>query len=138
MPERWTWRVAELPYEYAVEIRGEQVVWIWDSGPGIPPTEEAQPLRALLQQGRAAVPSAWQQVPPPILEQVRARGAQLLGGAGADGVEATGPTQFAPAIAAQTAMSSPAPGAAPGQASSNPQGSAGANPQGNAAPPGWG
>lgn len=121
MPERWTWRVAELPYEYAVEIRGDQVVWIWDSGPGIPPTEEVQPLQVLLQQGRTAVPSAWQQIPPPILDQLRARGAQLSGApAPGGGVEATGPTQFAPALSAQVASQN-------------------VNPQGNAAPPaGWG
>ncbi|MCA9639629.1 MAG: hypothetical protein H6718_01690 [Polyangiaceae bacterium] len=124
MPDRWTWRVAELPYQYAVEIRGDRLVWIWDSGPGIPPTEEAQPLQALLQQGRAAVPSAWQQIPPPILDQVRARAGQLSG-APAAGADATGPTQFAPAITAQVASQ-------PTGAQPNPQGTA-------AAPPaGWG
>lgn len=140
MSDRWTWRVAELPYQYAVEIRGDRLVWIWDSGPGIPPTEEAQPLQALLQQGRAAVPSAWQQIPPPILDQVRARIGQLSGGVPAS--DATGPTQFAPAITAQVASQSAGAAAPP----VHPQGNAPAAPVGwgppggggQAPPPGWG
>lgn len=116
MADSWSWNVAELPYRYGVEIRGDKVAWIWDSGHGIPPTEELQPASALLSQGRAAVPTAWQQIPPPILDQLSQR-LQALSGASA----ATGPTQFAPAVTAAVA--------------SNPQGSAAA---GSSAPAGWG
>lgn len=120
MADSWSWQVAELPYRYAVEIRGDKVVWIWDTGHGIPPTEEAQPAAAVLSQGRAGVPTAWQQIPPPIWDQLTQRLRALAGG-GAGEAAATGPTQFAPAVTAAVA--------------SSPQGSAAGGP---AAPAGWG
>ncbi|MBX3181915.1 MAG: hypothetical protein KIT72_11360 [Polyangiaceae bacterium] len=93
MSDHFTWQAPGLPYQYGVTIRGDQAVWQWWSSPGLPPTEEAQPLAALAE-GRQAIPSAWQQVPEPIWAELQQRATASLG---------TSPTTFAPALVAPVA-----------------------------------